>query len=105
MKPHLSKATPAMTFQPSVSVQGVGRIGDYASAKHGQYCRKRHHWIVVYYDGSKTEHGYACKVAEELGTFKTKHSASLVAKQFAEDRGWHLNSYADGAVIEDKAET
>ena len=77
------------SFEKYVTIDGVGRVGTPSRMRS----RARRHWVVAFYDGERTEHGYAHKAAEELGTFKTGTLAAEAAEKFAQEKGWKLGDY------------
>jgi hypothetical protein len=76
-------------YKPSVSVDGVGRIG----TPNRMRSRARHHWVVSFYDGTRSETGYEHKIADELGTFTKGWQAAEAAKKFADEKGWTVSDY------------
>ena len=81
------------SFKKYVTIDGVGRVGSYAAAKQGGYSRSRKHWVVCFYDGTRSETGMLRQDATELGTFKTGTLAAEAAEKFAVEKGWTLGDY------------
>jgi hypothetical protein len=71
----------------SLNVSGFGRVGSYAKAKQGHYCRAHQYWAITYHDHRiepGTMHTQGFPAVEDSPHFKTKTEGEkyLAARAF-----------------------
>lgn len=89
------------------SVSGIGRVGTYAAAKRGHYCRPRRYWVIEeelpevrithgVTDGVTWESRTKQEAREDLGHFKTKTTAIQFLADYAQAHGLQMQGDLNG---------